>query len=136
MSDLILEYCTLSSLCLPEQWIQMRIPMLTLSQSGSGALQSAHLSLPGRLRILTMMRCTSHNKRNITLILCMHVQHCTCNMLLKIMRLPSKSTCTQMEEPSRTPPEIACWTRLLSHTCRWFQLCKKLLKQKKMRTSP
>ena len=55
-SDRILEYCTDSSRCLPEQWIHMRIPRLTLSQVGSGALQSQHLSLPGRLRILVTIR--------------------------------------------------------------------------------
>ena len=51
-SDLILEYWTESSRCLPEQWMQMRIPRLTLSHVGSGPPQSQHLSLPGRLRIL------------------------------------------------------------------------------------
>ena len=32
--------------------MQMRIPRFTLSHVGSGAPQSQHLSLPGRLRIL------------------------------------------------------------------------------------
>ena len=55
VSDLILEYCTLSSLCLPEQLMHIRIPRFTLSHSGSGWPQSAHLSLPGRLRIFSMI---------------------------------------------------------------------------------
>ena len=36
--------------------MHIRMPRLTLSQVGSGALQSQHLSLPGRLRILVTIR--------------------------------------------------------------------------------
>ena len=57
VSDRMREYCTLSSLCLPEQLMHMRMPRFTESHSGSGAPQSTQRLLPGRLRILEIINC-------------------------------------------------------------------------------
>lgn len=58
-NDRILEYCTPSSRCRPEQCIHISTPRLTDSHSGSCELQSQHLSLPGSALILVIMRLTS-----------------------------------------------------------------------------
>ena len=80
--------------------MQMRIPRLTLSHSGSGAPQSAHLSLPGKLRILKMMRYTKgtrqgYQQHNHVHVPVCPISLCTCSVYRQ-MAHAYKYTCSDV----------------------------------------